>query len=49
MASNDARRHPSGRRYTPEEKVQAVRLVRQLRAELGGDHGAVGRIAKQLG
>ena len=36
------------RRYTPVEKEQAVRLVRQLRAELGTDHGTVaGR--RQLG
>src|SRR3954471_19012007 len=38
-----------GRRYTPEEKAQAVRLVRQLRAELGTDHGTVFRVANQLG
>lgn len=39
----------SQRRYTPEEKAQAVRLVRQLRAELGTEHGTVQRIADQLG
>ena len=32
-----------------EEKAQAVRLVRQLRAELGTDHGTVKRVAHQLG
>ena len=32
-----------------EEKAQAVRLVRQLRAELGTDHGTVKRVAGQLG
>lgn len=48
MASQDPRKHPSGRRYTAEEKAQAVRLVRQSRDERG-DHGAVGRISKQLG
>src|SRR5215217_1192387 len=37
------------RRYTPEEKAQAVRLVRQLRKELGTDHGTVQRVAEQLG
>jgi transposase len=37
------------RRYTPEEKAQAVRLVRQLRRELGTDHGTVQRVAGQLG
>ena len=40
---------PSTRRYTPAEKEQAVRLVRKLRAELGTDHGTVGRVARQLG
>jgi transposase len=39
----------SQRRYTPEEKAQAVRLVRQLRAELGTEHGTVQRVADQLG
>ena len=31
------------------EKAQAVRLVRQLRAEWGTDHGTVKRVAGQLG
>ena len=42
-------RKPSTRRYTPKEKEQAVRLVRQLRAELGTDHGTIQRVAGQLG
>lgn len=37
------------RRYSREEKAQAVRLVRQLRVELGTDHGTVKRVATQLG
>lgn len=37
------------RRYTAEEKAQAVRLVRQLRRETGQRHGAVKRVAEQLG
>ena len=40
---------PNTRRYTPEEKAQAVRLVRQLRAELGTTQGTVKRVADQLG
>jgi transposase len=40
---------PTTRRYSPEEKAQAVRLVRQLRAETGQRHGAVKRVAEQLG
>ena len=40
---------PTQRRYTQEQKEQAVRLVRQLRAETGQRHGAVQRVAAQLG
>lgn len=40
---------PSTRRYTPAEKEQAVRLVRQLRAEIGTEHGTIQRVAAQLG
>ncbi len=39
----------TGRRYSPGEKAAAVRVVRMLRAELGTDHGAVQRVAAQLG
>lgn len=40
---------PTTRRYTPEEKEQAVRMVRTLRVELGTPHGTVKRVAEQLG
>jgi transposase len=40
---------PTTRRYSDEEKDQAVRMVLQLRKELGYDHGTVGRVADQLG
>jgi transposase len=40
---------PTTRRYSDQEKAQAVRLVRQLRAELGTDYGTVQRVARQLG
>jgi transposase len=40
---------PTTRRYSPDEKEQAIRLVRQLRKELGTDHGTVYRVARQLG
>ena len=40
---------PTARRYTPAEKEQAVRLVRQLRRELGTSQGTVERVARQLG
>ncbi len=44
--------HPGSRRRvgTPlRKKAQAVRLVRELRRELGTDHGTVKRVARQLG
>ncbi len=40
---------PTARRYSPEEKARAVRLVRQLRKELGSTHGTVQRVADQIG
>lgn len=40
---------PSTRRYAPAEREQAVRLVRQLRKELGTDQAVVARVARQLG
>jgi transposase len=40
---------PTTRRYSGQEKAQAVRLVRQLRAEVGSDYGTVKRVAGQLG
>ena len=38
-----------GRRYSGDEKVAAVRMVRTLRAELGISQGTVQRVADQLG
>jgi len=40
---------PTTRRYSPQEKAAAVRMVRTLRVELGTDHGTVQRVAGQLG
>ena len=40
---------PTTRRYSEAEKERAVRAVRQLRKELGTDHGTIGRVAEQLG
>ncbi len=40
---------PNSRRYSPEEKAQAVRMVQALRTELGATQGTVARVAKQLG
>lgn len=49
METNQQSKGASTRRYTPAEKERAVRLVRQLRKELGTDQGTVGRVARQLG
>ncbi len=43
-----SRGKPNTRRYTPVEKERAVRAVRQLRKELGTDHGTIRRVADQL-
>lgn len=40
---------PTTRRYSPEEKAAAVRMVRALRTELGTTQGTVQRVANQLG
>jgi transposase len=40
---------PTTRRYSEAEKDRAVRMVFQLRKELGTDHGTVKRVAQQLG
>ncbi len=39
----------TSRRYSPEFKERAVRMVRQLREETGERKGTVGRVADQLG
>jgi transposase len=44
-----AKPHPSSKRYPPELKERAVRMVRETMAESGDSHGVVGRIARQLG
>jgi transposase len=40
---------PTTRRYSQEDKARAVRLVRQLRKELGTSHGTIQRVADQIG
>ena len=49
MLSTGARSKPTSRRYSPQEKEQAVRMVRALREELGTSQGTVKRVADQLG
>ena len=48
-SSKQSQSSPTQRRYTTEQKEQAVRLVRKIRAETGQKHGAVQRVADQLG
>jgi len=47
--SDDAALAPTRRRYTKAQKDQAIRLVGQIREETGERHGAVQRVARQLG
>ena len=49
MVSKQGSGGSTRRRYSPEEKASAVRMVRTLRAELGTEHGTVQRVATQLG
>ncbi|MBB2976248.1 transposase-like protein [Microbacterium endophyticum] len=49
MVSSQGSGKPTARRYSSEEKVAAVRMVRTIRAELGTEHGTVQRVATQLG
>jgi transposase len=49
MAGEKSPGKPTTRRYNDTEKAQAVRLVRELRKELGTEHGTVYRVANQLG
>jgi transposase len=49
MGSERTPGRPTTRRYSRWEKDQAVRLVRRLRAETGLRHGAIQRVAAQLG
>ena len=47
--TTDAASKPTARRYSAEQKEQAVRLVFKLREELGTRQGTVKRVADQLG
>ena len=47
--SKQPSQHPSGRRYPPELKERAVRMVREATAESGERFGVVTRVARQLG
>src|SRR5450759_797861 len=45
----ETNRHPSQRRYPPELKERAIRMVLERIAEAGERQGAVTRVARQLG
>ena len=49
MPKEQAPGKPTTRRYSPEEKAAAVRMVRALRTELGTEQGTVQRVARRLG
>lgn len=49
MPKDTTKGKPTTRRYSPEEKAAAVRMVRTLRVELGTEHGTIKRVASQLG
>jgi transposase-like protein len=45
----DTNSHPSSRRYPPEIKERAVRMVQETMERNGNDQGVVSRVARQLG
>ena len=49
MAHESSTSRPVQRRYPPELRERAVRLVHETAAEQGERHGAVTRVATQLG
>ena len=49
MSDERVSKSSTTRRYSKAQKDQAVRLVAQLREETGEHHGAVVRVARQLG
>jgi len=49
MSDIGVSKSPTTRRYSKAQKDQAVRLVQQMREETGEHHGAVVKVARQLG
>jgi transposase len=43
------KKRASSKRYPPELKERAVKMVRELRQEDPGDHTVISRVARQLG
>ena len=49
MSTKNTSKHPSQRRYPPELRERAVRMVGEAIAEGGESFGVVTRVARQLG
>src|SRR5215472_2560912 len=49
MSTTNTSKHPSQRRYPPELRERAVRMVREAIAEGGESFGVVTRVGRQLG
>jgi transposase len=49
METMGVTKHPSQRRYPPELKERAVRMVLETIEQTGERHGVIGRVARQLG
>ena len=49
MSTTNKNKHASQRRYPPEMRERAVRMVREAVAEGGESFGVVTRVARQLG
>ena len=45
----DTAAHPTSRRYPPEIRQRAVRMVQETIEHNGNDQGVVSRVARQLG
>jgi len=43
------KKHPASKRYPPELKDRAVRMVQELRLRDPEDHGVIARVSRQLG
>jgi transposase len=49
MAEKSKSSHPAQRRYPPELRERAVRMVLEARRADPHDHGVISRVARQLG
>lgn len=49
MSTSNTSKHPSQRRYPPELRERAVRMVREAITEGGESFGVVTRVGRQLG